>query len=344
MRKLSNMRTATGIRAVCDVAQDMGIDPAEVLKNTGLQRQDLTGTDSQVTWLQEVQTIRNIVRLAPHDIGLGARAGRKLHPFAYGVYGFALLTAPTLRVSAQLSLDYMQLSTGLTTYTVEDSGDRVLIKLDMTELPPEAHTFAIEAQSVISLDFIREMLDAPNFNDMVVETPYTDARYVQDIASAIGVTVKGASPGFALSFSSALFDQPLPKSDPATFQYCVDQCQILLEQQNAQPDLWSQKVRHTILDNIEDDLNIQTVAGMLATTERTLRRRLSEEKTSFRELYLDARLSRAHHLLEISGLHVDTVSWRVGYAEPASFTRAFTKRFGRSPGQVRPQKTPVGSN
>ncbi len=344
MRKLSKMRSATGIRAVCDVAHDMGIDPEEVLENTGLLRQDLVGTNSKVTWLQEIQTIRNIVRLAPHDIGLGSRAGRKMHPFTHGVYGFVLLTAPTLRVSAQLSLDYMQLSTGLTTYTVEDSGDRMLIKLDMTELPPEAHTFAIEAQSVITMEFIREMLEAPDFNDMVVETPHTDAHYVQDMASAIGVTVKGSSPGFALSFSSAQLDQPLPKSDPATFQYCVEQCQILLEQQDAQPDLWSQKVRQTILDNIEDDLNIQTVAAMLATTERTLRRRLSEEKTSFRELYLDARLSRAHHLLEISGLHVDRVSWLVGYAEPASFVRAFTKRFGRSPGQVRPHKTPVGTS
>ncbi|MBY5935044.1 AraC family transcriptional regulator [Tateyamaria omphalii] len=343
MRQLSNLRTATGIRAVCDVAQDMGLDPAEVLKDTDLAYEELVEPDRQVTWLQEVQAIRNIVRCAPRDIGLGARAGRKLHAFAYGVYGFALLTAPTLRASARLSIEFMKLSTGLTTYSVEETSDRVRIRFDMTDLPPDTHTFAIEAQSVITMDFIAEMLGTPDFNDMVVETPYTDTRYVNDIEEEIGTEVKGSMPGFALSFSSALFDEPLPKSDPATFQYCVDQCKALLEQPDVQPDLWSQKVRDVIHENIGEELNIQTVADLLATTERTLRRRLSEEHTSFRELYLDARLSRARDLLEVFGLHVDAVSWRVGYSEPASFTRAYTKRFGVSPGQARLHKSSVGS-
>lgn len=70
-------------------------------------------------------------------------------------------------------------------------------------------------------------------------------------------------------------------------------------------------------------------------TERTLRRRLTDEGTSFRELYTDARMTIAHELLASAGLNVETLSWRVGYAEPASFARAFTRAFGQTPGEVR---------
>ena len=98
---------------------------------------------------------------------------------------------------------------------------------------------------------------------------------------------------------------------------------------------WSQQVRDAIVDSIGSEQSIENIASKLAVTERTLRRRLSEEGASFRELYIDARMAIAHELLASAGLNVETVSWRVGYAEPASFARAFSKKFGKTPGDVR---------
>ncbi|MEM9565644.1 MAG: helix-turn-helix transcriptional regulator, partial [Actinomycetota bacterium] len=73
----------------------------------------------------------------------------------------------------------------------------------------------------------------------------------------------------------------------------------------------------------------------LAVNERTLRRRLADENTTFRQLYAETRLSIARELLETAGLSVEAVARRVGYAEPASFVRSFAKHYGETPGRVR---------
>jgi len=90
-----------------------------------------------------------------------------------------------------------------------------------------------------------------------------------------------------------------------------------------------------VVDEIGKEQKIENVAEVLSVTERTLRRRLTDEGTTFRELYTDARMAIAWELLSVSGLNVETVSWRVGYAESASFARAFAKRYGKTPGEVR---------
>lgn len=132
---------------------------------------------------------------------------------------------------------------------------------------------------------------------------------------------------------------PLPESDPVSLKYCLDQCKALLEEREGALPQWSQKVREAVIDEIGKEQKIESVAEVLSVTERTLRRRLTDEGTSFRELYTDARMAIAWELLASAGLNVETVAWRVGYSEPASFARAFAKRYGQTPGEVRRSKS-----
>jgi AraC-like DNA-binding protein len=76
-------------------------------------------------------------------------------------------------------------------------------------------------------------------------------------------------------------------------------------------------------------------ASKLGLSERTLRRRLSEEGTSFRNILVEARLAIGHELLSTAKLDVSTVAYRTGYSEPSSFVRAFTQHFGYSPGKIK---------
>lgn len=93
------------------------------------------------------------------------------------------------------------------------------------------------------------------------------------------------------------------------------------------------------MDDIGSEQKIEDIAAKLAIAERTLRRRLTDEGTSFREIYTDARMLIAHELLEVANLNVESVSWRVGYAEPASFARAFAKKYGKTPGEIKKTKS-----
>lgn len=258
-----------------------------------------------------------------------------MHVNAFGIWGFAVLTSPTPRSAIQTSIDYVKLSFVIADMALKETGEHARLEFDMTDLPPATHRFILERHAVVAMSFMKELTQSQDFRGFGIETTETDPAYAQDLAELVGIPVISATSRQALTFPAEMLDSPLPKSDPATLQYCLDQCKALLEQIDGALPPWSQRVRDAVVDNLSAEQKIEDIAQKLAVTERTLRRRLTEEGTNFRDLYTDARMALARELLATTGLNVETVAWRVGYAEPASFVRAFSKRFGKTPGEVR---------
>jgi AraC-like DNA-binding protein len=85
------------------------------------------------------------------------------------------------------------------------------------------------------------------------------------------------------------------------------------------------------------------VAAAMCMSERTLRRRLQKEGTTFAALCDEIRRSTAEQLLTCSHLPVEHIAGRLGYAEPASFIHAFKRWKGRTPGAFR-SALPVGGH
>jgi len=76
---------------------------------------------------------------------------------------------------------------------------------------------------------------------------------------------------------------------------------------------------------------LPAIASELGTSTATLRRNLTAQGTSFRELRAQARQVRAQALLRDTDLAVSEISHRLGYAEPSAFFRAFKGWTGLSP-------------
>lgn len=82
---------------------------------------------------------------------------------------------------------------------------------------------------------------------------------------------------------------------------------------------------------IGERLDIQDVARELAMSERTLQRRLTDEKTSFKELLKKARHEQAIQYLADSAIDIKEVAFLVGYKDQSSFYRAFRSWEGETP-------------
>ena len=77
------------------------------------------------------------------------------------------------------------------------------------------------------------------------------------------------------------------------------------------------------------------VARRLDLSGPTLHRRLRAEGTGWRALLHEHRMEAAARLLRESRRNVSAIALAVGFAESASFTRSFARRFGISPGRYR---------
>ena len=86
---------------------------------------------------------------------------------------------------------------------------------------------------------------------------------------------------------------------------------------------------------LDEGLSIADCAELVGMSERTLQRRLSYHETTFNELHDLTRFDRAKELLQDRSISLSEISYELGYANPANFTRAFRRWAGVSPRQYR---------
>jgi AraC-like DNA-binding protein len=73
----------------------------------------------------------------------------------------------------------------------------------------------------------------------------------------------------------------------------------------------------------------------LSVSTRSLRRKLEQESTSFRAIVDEERRQISLQLLTCSTMKLDELAMHLGYTDTASFTRAFRRWVGCSPGEYR---------
>nr|WP_233171603.1 helix-turn-helix transcriptional regulator [Dyella sp. ASV21] len=79
----------------------------------------------------------------------------------------------------------------------------------------------------------------------------------------------------------------------------------------------------------------EDVASRLALSEATLRRRLAEETTGFRDILEEVRLVHGLALVQGTDKPLKQVAVECGYASPSRFTARFRERFGTLPSDLR---------
>jgi AraC-like DNA-binding protein len=130
-------------------------------------------------------------------------------------------------------------------------------------------------------------------------------------------------------------DLPLTNPDPGLCSILDRHAQKLLEglPQIAQ---FSARVRELCAGMLKDGTaNAERVAHKLQMSERTLRRRLKEEGTTFDVLVDELRRAMTQHYLDYPDMSLEQIAFMVGYSEAGAFRRAFRRWYGTSPTSYR---------
>ena len=83
------------------------------------------------------------------------------------------------------------------------------------------------------------------------------------------------------------------------------------------------------------DVGIDRVARELGMSRQTLYRRLKAEGVTFEEILDAKRRQLAIRLLRFDRLSVKAAAYKLGFSDPAAFSRAFKRWTGQSPSTVR---------
>ncbi|MFN7244718.1 MAG: AraC family transcriptional regulator ligand-binding domain-containing protein [Dietzia cercidiphylli] len=363
-------RGTEGIRIMVQGGVAHGMTTTECLAGTGLDPRDLHDETAQIWAHQEFVVIRNIVGKLGDRPGLGAGIGAHSTIGRTGVIGFMMLAGPTVRAALDRAIPYLALSpthlrfsleedaAGATADAVGDSvagadaggtdpgadrGSAAVIAAD-DEIPADVRTFVVERDLAgLAVAFRGAQIDV-GITALETTLGPESAAILGEAWGLALVDVRSHAERNRLVITRERLDMWLPQGDENTAKLFERQCRELLDDRLARVGVAGQ-VRSRLRHERESWPSMAEVAGELHLDVRTLRRRLTAEGTSFRQVLDEVRHHRALELLA-QELPVSEIARELGYSETATFTRSFTRWEGVPPSRARrvswPGSEPVG--
>lgn len=136
----------------------------------------------------------------------------------------------------------------------------------------------------------------------------------------------------SITFNKALLKEPLPTSNPVKLSILKQRLNQALAKYNSKSDL-AGKVRYVLNDIIKHHRpNISLVAKELSLSERTLKRHLKEENTSFQDILKSVKIELFNGYSE-EGLPYSEIAQLLWYHDQSALNRAYKKWHGATPSQ-----------
>jgi AraC-like DNA-binding protein len=101
------------------------------------------------------------------------------------------------------------------------------------------------------------------------------------------------------------------------------------------------RVRSLLSTDVAERPSFATVARLLTTTPRTLRRQLRLQNTSFRELADELRVHAALRYLRETAMTMEDIAFALGFSDSANFRHAFRRWTGKAPHEFRREPAPA---
>ncbi|MFI6042709.1 AraC family transcriptional regulator [Nocardia sp. NPDC051321] len=310
------------------LAEERGMSSADCLSGTMLSPNDI-----ECTATQELLAVRNLLERFGAEPGLGAEAGSSADIPLSGPWGLALLSSRTMGDAVDVMVRYLDRFSVSGRLLAEESGGVTRVRFDDAEGPPDLRVFLAE----------RIIAGIKTIGSGVFESgiPATRVEFRHPAPASTGRyrEIYGLEPLFgaetdAVSFDGRVLDLPVPATGERARGACVQFCRDLLDRHRTRSGV-AGAVRDLLVrtpGTIPDQI---AVANELFMSPRTLSRRLNEEDTSFRGLLDEVRQLMSEQLLAYTDLSTEQVAARLGYAEAASFIRAFRRWKGCPPQEFR---------
>ena len=127
---------------------------------------------------------------------------------------------------------------------------------------------------------------------------------------------------------------PFASYNPVTSQQALSLCRAQLAMLSLRGETTA-AVERLLRPNLRDNPQMSEIALALHLSERTLRRQLAEEETSFSEVHDRLRTEQALELLQNPELDIAAIGNRLGFNDAREFRRAFKRWTGQTPSETR---------
>ena len=326
---------AVKLAMVIDALAAERIPGEDALAGVGISRDATSSPATRVSLNQIIECYRNANKLT-HDPHFAYNAGLRFHFTDYGMYGFAMLSSTNYRRTMQFAMQYHQLATPLAEIEFREAsgcGIWTITPMAHPHIDASLYRFLLEMQFGITVSLHRDFM-GPSFAAQELHVTYGAPDDAPKYSEMFGCPVLFSQSENQLRFDAAWLDRTPNLGNEITYLTVVGLCDRLMEDLQLRLGL-AGKVRQLLLTNLMRPVSFSDVASNLNMSARTLRRKLREEKTSFRDLVDELRMEIAIRYLRETDLTVEHISELLGFSDVASFRQAFRRWTKAAPHKFR---------
>jgi AraC-like DNA-binding protein len=163
---------------------------------------------------------------------------------------------------------------------------------------------------------------------------------IKEVHRILRCPVEFAQPTDCWVLPQSVMDLPILSEDSRLLRILEAHADHLLGERQAMGGLRGTVENQIVGALASGRVQAAVIANQLGMSERSLRRGLSQEQTSFGEILDRVRRRLALRYLEDDRVSVQQTAWLLGYSEIGAFSHAFKRWTGTSPGRARRSSHP----
>lgn len=314
-----------------DVTRRWGVEDQDLLATHGLTREQLTSPTVRIP-MAVMNAIYEQALVLTEEPALPFYIGMQMKLSSHGFIGFAAMTADTVAQALELVERFISLRIMGFAIRLTRQDERASIHLDTSFNLQPLRDGAVAALMIGLGQMAQVVTGQTLFGVAEIDIPY-NPRY-ESFKHILPAQISFGRPGNVIHFDASYLDLPLVMADSHSMQLAVEQCERELMALGLN-NRFIMQVRQLVKKEPQGFHSLEEVSEKLHMSERTLKRQLAHEGTTFSDILEDMRRQAAIEMLERGEDSVERISDSLGYSDVANFSRAFKRWTGASPAQYR---------
>lgn len=321
---------------ILELSEEMGVSAQDCLNRVGMKSLPKNAPKYRIPF-QKADEVLNFVAEHINEPLLGIKMGRIFRIPRYSKLGNILALCDDIEQAAIVNARYAPLvhTIGSPTGIVADESGELDKICWEPNYPVEAYqkhrqiSEYVMTNYVTSIDWLAWSF-GKGIEVLRLAHPAMDSedRYKE----ILECKVEFSAGEYSVLLKKGVAREPIPTANPAQFALMKARQEKILASYMQRDNLVF-KVEQKIRETIEQEKPKQSkVASALGLSERSMRRYLAEQETSFKIIYDDIKKELA--LIRLSqGASISEIAHSLWYSDQAAFTRAFKKWYGVTPGK-----------
>lgn len=330
-----NKVVSNGYKRLTEVLTAEGININPFLARENLDRSTAFSPAHKHHFSQYCRVVEDILKESNVD-GLGLKTGVKTELTDYGVLGYALLSSSSLRETSDHGIKYRLLTTNLIDMSMHIHNGIAINSFWETQPLFWPQHYLIEESLAASWKVTQTLLpELQSENPIRVRLAYAKPTYAHLYEEIFQCPISFNESTNEICYPESWLDMKLNTADEVAAAVCAQQCD-LINDQLANQGSTVERVRRILLSSpMQTVLRLENMAEKIHLSPRTLRQRLYDAGTNYKEIVNGVRIRLAIEYLESTNFSIQEIAYLVGYDHGPNFFRAFKKVLGITPSEYR---------